>query len=394
VVRQPICDASLRVVGYELLFEDAASTEALLAGTAGSTSSLIVDAFSEIGLDELVGHRPAYLDVSRDFLLSVSPLPLRPDRVVLELDAVPEVDEAYVAILRRLGMMGFPLALDCFPGEAAVAPELLDVAGIVKVDVRWFEAEALSAEVARLAERRLTLIATGVDTQEELERCRAAGFERFQGRFLASPSEVRGRGVPTQSVGALSGIARMSREDLQLEELEELVVRDVGLSYKLLRYVNSAFFALPRRIESIHDAILILGTRMVSRWALVLSLAATHDKPDELAVTALVRARMCELLGRRIGQPDAAFTVGLFSVVEALLDAPMEDVLAQLPFAEDITNALLRREGPLGEILRDVVAYEAGDFGALALTPEETRAVSAAYREAIAFSDDAVARLA
>ena len=155
--------------------------------------------------------------------------------------------------------------------------------------------------------------------------------------------------------------------DATFEDLEEAIAADIGLSLKLLRYVNSAFFSLPRDVESVREALTLLGTGTVRRWAIVMALvSASDDAPEELVELALQRARMCEVLGgnRAVDGSDAHFTVGLFSVADALLGVPMEDVLETLPFSDEIRAALLRREGPKGELLNTVVSYENAEFPA------------------------------
>jgi EAL and modified HD-GYP domain-containing signal transduction protein len=211
----------------------------------------------------------------------------------------------------------------------------------------------------------------------------------FQGDFFAKPNPTRQRRVGTGGVASLAALAQVSRPDATFEDLEAAISTDVGLSLKLLRYVNSAFFALPRTVESVREALTLLGTATVRRWATVMALASATNAPEELVELALQRARMCEVLGgnRALDASDAHFTVGLFSVADALLDAPMEDVLETLPFSDEIRAALLRREGPKGELLNTVVAYEQGE-----LTTADDGEVSlpAAYGDAVEYAGEAV----
>jgi EAL and modified HD-GYP domain-containing signal transduction protein len=397
VARQPILDAQLRVVGYELLFRAPGARTAQVVDAEAATSSVIVDSFMEIGLDEIVGEHLAYLNVSRDFLMSVRPLPLPPGRVVLELLENQAIDDELLTVLRELVADGFTLALDDFRHTPESEP-LLELASIVKLDVLALDEEELLEQVALLRRRRprLSLLAEKVELRADFERCRVLGFDAFQGYFFARPSLTHGRGVPTQCLGALSAVSSLNAIE-DFDSLEQIITRDVGLSLRLLRYANSAYVFLPRRVGSVREALIMLGARQVRRWATVVVLAGTSDAPHELLVTGLVRARMCQLLcGERDEQvADRYFTVGLFSVVDALVDAPMGDILATLPFSEEIVQALQERSGPPGELLEAVLAYERGDFDTVArsgLAPEGP-SFDEAYREAVSWADSAARML-
>jgi EAL and modified HD-GYP domain-containing signal transduction protein len=213
------------------------------------------------------------------------------------------------------------------------------------------------------------------------------GFSHFQGDFFARP---RGDRVePTGALASLQTLAELTSGESSFEDLERTIGADVGLSISLLRYVNSAFFALPREIDSVREALTLLGTRAVRRWATVMALSAVPDAPDQLVALALLRGRMCELLGgggSNEEDRDRLFTVGLFSVADALLDAPMEEILASLPFSEEVTSALLRYEGRKGRILATTLRYEQGHFPEIDGDPVE---LAEAYLAALKWADDA-----
>lgn len=289
-------------------------------------------------------------------------------------------------LLQRLSRGGYSLALTEFEGDVDLGP-LLDLCSIVKVDVGGKTDSELARAVAAPSAAGSLLVTRGVATDDEFERCRELGFSYFQGDFFCKPREMRYRGVSAGSVGSLQSLARLSGSDVGFEELEAIVASDVGLSLKLLRYVNSAFFALPRTIGSVREALSMLGTRMVRRWALVVALAENPNTPDELVAVALQRARMCERLGA-LGSPqdrEVLFTIGLFSVADALLGAPMDEVLATLPFSLEIEAALLHHEGPKGQLLAAVLDYERGAFPTIAGAPP----LGTVYREALDYADEA-----
>jgi EAL and modified HD-GYP domain-containing signal transduction protein len=372
VVRRPITDAEGAVVGYELVGGNADS--------AAATAGLMLDAFGDIGLDRLAGHHPVWVLVTPEFLLEVGTPPVRPDRVVLLLRPVPVTDEV-LAALHRLRWSGYTLALEGYDERLAEA------ANIVRIPVKDRSDEELAAAVEGPKAKGLELAATDVETPEDLARCQALGFTYFQGGFFAKPNLTRQRRVGT-SLASIIVLAEVIRPDATFEELEQAISSDIGLSLKLLRYVNSAFFALPRTVESVREALTLLGTATVRRWATVVALAEATDAPNELVELALLRARMCEVLGgsRELDASDAHFTVGLFSVADALLGTPMEDVLETLPFSDEIRAALLRREGPKGELLASVVAYEQGEFP----TDDGEVSLSSAYGESLDYAGGAV----
>jgi EAL and modified HD-GYP domain-containing signal transduction protein len=390
VARQPILDAELNVLGYELLFQAPDSHEARAPEGQAATSRLIVESFMDIGLDELVGAQMATITVPRDFLMRVRPLPLPAERVAIQLLAQQLVDDKLLAVLREVVADGFPIVLDDFRHSPATEP-LLALASTVKLDVMAFSDEELSEQVSQLRERHptLQLLADNVEGRADFDRAQALGFDAYQGYFFAQPALAHGHGVPTQCLGALSAVASLTAID-DFESLEEVVSRDVGLSLRLLRYANSAAVFLPRRVDSVREALMIMGARQVRRWATVMLLAGTPDAPHQLLITGLARARTCQLLAEGGNEQlvDRSFTVGMFSVVDALVDAPMADVLATLPFSDDVVEALQERSGPLGQLLDAVVAYERGDFeAATAGVSQDGPTFDAAYREGLAWAD-------
>jgi c-di-GMP phosphodiesterase len=386
VVRQPIADERHAVVGYELLF-GGGRVSADSATDAKATSALLVDAFGDIGLDVLAGRHPAWMSIARNFLIEIGPPPVRPDRAVLQIAAYA-AREDMLAVLQQLGRSGYTLALYDYDGRDDVEP-LLGLCSIVKIGIGERDDATLASIIAGPKLHGALLVATEVASTEDFERCRALGFTYFQGDFFAKPRMVRHRGVGTGGISSLRALGELSAADASFDDLERIISSDVGLSIKLLRYVNSAFFALPRNIGSVREALTLLGTRTVRRWATVMAMSAIPDAPHELVSIALHRARMCEMLaGSALPEErETLFTIGLFSVADALLDAPMEEVLESLPFSDEIRAALLRREGPKGDLLTAVLAYERGEFPSAPASPGVS--LAGAYRAALEWADEA-----
>jgi EAL and modified HD-GYP domain-containing signal transduction protein len=393
VVRLPIADVRGPVVGYELVFAHAhggaPSDGAAPSVNAQATAAMLDGAVADIGLDRLTGTQPAWLSVARDFLLAVGTPPVRPDRAVLQIAAYPARDDLF-ELLRRLSSSGYTLALSGYDGTVDLEP-LLALCPIVKVPVPRVGLERLETLVGELAGGHNQIVATGVDDLGTLEACKALGIPLIQGGVLAQPRMVLGRNVASAGAGSLRALADLSSGDLSFDEVERVIAADVGLSLKLLRYVNSAFFALPRTINTVHEALGLLGSRTVQRWAMVVVMADAPDTPDELVALALLRARMCETLAAAIAPEEQAtlFTVGLFSVSDALLGMEMADVLEELPFSPEVQAALLRHEGPLGRLLAAVLAYERGEFPELPEIASGGAALAGAYRDAVQWADAA-----
>jgi c-di-GMP phosphodiesterase len=386
VVRHPIADARSSVVGYELRFGGAVDLGDP-SRDAKVTSALLVEAFGDIGLERLGGRHPAWITMARNFLVEVGPPPVRPDRAVLQIAAYPAQDDL-LAVLQQLGRSGYTLALDAYTGRQDIE-QLMSLCSIVRVPVDQLADDQLvqALELPRL--QGSLLVATGVTDHAAFERCEALGFTYFQGDWFAKPRMFRRRGVATAGLGSLRALSELTSGDVSFEDLERIIGSDVGLSLKLLRYVNSAFFALPRTVGSVREALALLGVRTVRRWSTVMAISALPDVPDELVAQGLRRARMCEVLAGSAlpDERETLFTIGLFSVADALLDAPMAEVLDTLPFTDEIQAALLRREGPKGELLAAVIAYEHGDFATLTPTDADV-SLAGAYRAALEWADE------
>jgi EAL and modified HD-GYP domain-containing signal transduction protein len=383
VARQPIFDAGWDVIAYELLYRPLPDAVGPV-GPEAMTAGVLANAFSELGLDLLVGHVPAHINVTRDFLLDVRPLPLDPKRTVIELVEDQVVDAKLVDALKEAVHAGFTLALDDFRYAPHLQP-LLDLASIVKLDVRELTPAELEAEVRKLSPRNLTLVAEKVETAEEYELCRELGFHAYQGYFFALPELSRTPGTPTRELGTLCALASTDA-NTTLEELEEIVRRDAGLSHKLLRYANSAHVSPLRPITSLRHALTMIGEVAIRRWALLLALSGLRDTPSHLLDVAMLRARMSELLAPAMSAaPDRAFTAGLFSLLDAMTGRDMTDLVTELQLDDRLADAMVRREGPEGAVLKATLAYERGAFDAAA---EFTRpeVLADAYTNAIRWS--------
>jgi EAL and modified HD-GYP domain-containing signal transduction protein len=364
VARQPIFNHKLDVVGYELLFRGGYVQETPIEDTQRATATVVLNSLTEHELRRIVGAKTAWVDVSREFVLDGLVQAIPPRQVGLEIREEELADETFVSALRDLKGQGYRLSLDDFryrPGSE-FALELFDV---VKLNMLELGRDQLDDLAGRLRSHPGTVLAEQVGTHPDHEFCVSAGADLFQGYFFCRPAVVVTRGIAANRLAMLQIVAALNDPSVELSAVEQLIVRDVALSLRLLRYVNSAFFGLRGEVRSIGQALALLGIENLRRWATLTTLASIDDKPTELTVTALIRARFCELAGAQLGIEAQAelFTLGLFSVIDAMMDAPMHDVIASLPFAEDMREALAHRRGKRGQLLDCVIALETGEIG-------------------------------
>lgn len=390
-MRQPVFNADEDLVGHRLLSstDGSGSPGGYLAAMPQSGDAELVLAEE---LHAIVPRRLVFLSVSRAELLERRALSLPPDRVVLFLRVSEPVDGDVRDAIDRHAMRGFRLALDAVDLGAADGP-LLDRVQTVIVEVGAHPADRLAELVASVRQRvgRRELVAAGVDSRRSFQICWRLGFDMFEGQFFLRPTSGPTRTVAEAGLGGIGTMADLATTD-NFEQLAAIITRDPGLSMRLLRYANSSHMALPRRVGSVHEALAWLGTVAVREFALIAALANVPETPPEMLVTALTRARMCQQLSRRLPatNPEESFTVGLFSVAEAVTNAPIEGVLGELPLREDIASAIVGGAGELGRLLAAVVAYERGDFTPATTLTGARDLLAETYLESIRWADSAV----
>ena len=388
LARQPIYDRSMQIYGYELLFRRGDSSSAGTIASAQSAAT-IVRAVSDIGLQKLVEDKPAFINVPWYLLCDPALELLPPERVVLELLEDTEPTEQNIEAAAGLVKKGFTLAMDDFvfgsPQEA-----FLPHCKIVKVDLFENDLRHMTAHVRKLKKQRLRVLAEKVETTEMYGKCIAAGFDFFQGYFFARPDLVSSRKVPEGGAMLLRLMSMLSQPGVKLVDVEELVSTDVTLTFRLLKLVNSASLALNKPIDSLRMALLVLGTERIVALVSLLAMVGLGCKSSELLTTAMVRAKMCEEVAVAIKLPDPNkhFTVGLLSVLEAMFDTPVADLMEQLPLAPEIKAALIDPDSTceLGRSLRLALAFEQGDWSVCDELADQERAISESYITAVTWA--------
>lgn len=388
VGRQPIFTPDLEVHGYELLFRREGEDRACFTDADAATSQVILNAFHEIGIEEVVGRRQAFVNLTRGFIVGEYPLPLPVEGVVLEVLEHVEPDPEVLAGLGKLRERGYVLALDDYEPSDRTRT-MLPFASIVKLDVDALDPAILAPTVRDLRKAGKRVVAEQVRTAIDFDHCLGLGFDYFQGFFLSRPNIVRGRRVSASRLSVLRLLSRLVDPACELEEIEQLIAQDVTLSYKLLRMINSVEYGMPRRIESVRETVVYLGRETVRNLAGLLVLSGLDDRPRELIVAAMVRARMCELLATAAGEEPRAsfFATGMLSTLSALLECDMAEVVAELPLAAPIELALVQRDGSLGEALTCVLSYECGEWEEVAFKDLDPVAIKDAFLGAIQWAE-------
>jgi c-di-GMP phosphodiesterase len=358
--RQPIFNRDRDVVAYELLFRSNSENRANVIDGDMATGQVLLNAMVEIGLDNLVGNRLAFINFTRRFLMDENLLPPDKSRVYIEVLEDIEPDDEFVAALQRVSDAGYRIALDDFVFDDKYRP-LVQLANTVKLDVRSLTRPQLQSNVKTLRDLGVQeLLAEKVETQDEFEFCKGLGFDLFQGYFLEKPKIVSGKTVPTNRLITLELLAQLQDPKVRMDQLETIIGRDVTLCFKLLQSVNSSAIGLRRKVESIRQAIMLLGFDRLRMLASLISLSGFTEAPKALMGTALVRAKMCELLGVELKREDASsfYLAGLFSLLEVMLCRPLADVIAALHLTNDVSDAILKHEGVIGEVLHCVISVE------------------------------------
>lgn len=390
VGRQPIYNINLGVYGYELLFRTGQQNAAVMGELSadGATSTTIINSFLEIGLEKLVGKRFAFINLTQQFLLDEQALPFSHKQVVLEvLEDIP-VNAVLVDALRRLKSLGFVIALDDYIYNPSHKP-MVALADIIKIDIKQLDQRELIKHVKILKKYPAKLLAEKIETMDEFEFCLDLGFDYFQGYFLSKPKIIKSDSLPSNKLAVLNLLSVLQSPDSDLEELEEAISFDVSMSYKILKLINSAFYNLTRKIESIKQAIVIIGRNQLRSWASMMAMASMEDRPSEVIHIAMVRGKMCELLAEQaqLGHTDMYFTVGLFSALDILMEREIPELIKPLPLSTEVVDALLHRKGVLGEALNCVLAYEKSDFDSVAFRNLASNDIFVANVEAVSWAN-------
>ncbi len=362
IARQPVLTKDEKVFGYELLFRDGVENYFQSSDPEAASRSTL-DSSMLMGLDVLCDGRRAFINCTREVLLKDYITLLPSNQTVVEvLESVPP-DDLVMAACQRLKEAGYMIALDDFVADDPREP-LTEMADILKVDVQVTTPEQRAAMIKRYGPWRCRLLAEKVETREEFVAAGKAGFVYFQGYFFRKPEVLATHDIPANRINYLRMLQAASRPELDPRELENVIKGEASLCYRLLRYLNSAAFGFANEIHSIRHALSMLGEREVRRWVrLVATLSAGQGKSTELVLSAMVRARFCELLSPKIQHGDSdLFLLGLLSMMDVILEVPMSEVLDKVPLDQETKSVLLGGASRLRPLYQLMLARESGDW--------------------------------
>jgi len=388
--RQPIFDRSLQVFAYELLFRQGAATQADFSDPDMATRSVMLNAYTHNDTLKALNNKPGLVNVTKTMLCALPDI-LR-DTMYIEVLEDYHADEDLLPLLSGLKARGFKLVLDDFE-EKDYRPDLINLVDMVKIDVLATPPDTVAPLLERLRQHQVTLVAEKIEDHAMYQLCLAQGFDYFQGYFFCRPEPIRGQQVDPNRLGMLTLLADLYRRDVEIETIYKHVQRDTVLSFKLLQLVNSAFYRRASSIESLHQAVTLLGLDRIRSWVTLVNMSRLSDKPGELQREALTRAFFCEYLaGLQSGlTAQSGFTVGLLSVLDAWLNRSMQQIVEQLPLSAEVAAALTRREGRLGSILSVAIDYSHSQWDALpqkALRARDAAQLQEAYYQAVLRADE------
>jgi len=394
VARQPIFDRSEQVVGYELLFRSGLENYCT-AEDPDAASLDVADNFLNSSARTLTAGRMAFINCTRQFLVNEYATLLPKDEAVIEILESIGPDAKVLAACQRLKDLGYTLALDDFVYAEKFQP-FIDLANIIKIDFQLSGPSERQQAVAKFAPLGIQLLAEKVETRAEFAEALGSGYDYFQGYFFCKPQIVPNRHIPAFKAHYLQLLEAIAKTELDRDEVVALIDCEVSLCYKLLRFLNSPLFGFLSEISSTGHALALLGDEDVRKWASIAAvLGLAGNKRNELVLTALARGRCCELLAfYRGAQRDghSMFLLGVFSLMDALLDRPISEIISEIALPDVVRAALLGKPNRHRKILELVKAFEAGSWGevselAVALRQDASQ-LSASYLQAVAWAQN------
>jgi c-di-GMP phosphodiesterase len=363
VGRQPIYKDGVEVFAYELFSRNNELKQAAFGNGDTVTAEALLDECINVGLEGVAGKHPAFVNVTRDFILNDYSWFLPKESVVLQMGGDTKPDDALLKAASQLKAAGYSIALKDYVYSDETRP-LATLADIVKVDVRSNDRNMLAAQIDKVRALDVKVLAQDVETEDDYHSAKELGSDYFEGYFFCKPKATESTSIPHNRLSTLQLLSAIQKPDVTLEQLEHTLGQNMAMSHQILRYVNTPMNPSPRKVESLRHAITLVGTDRIRQWASVLWLESIEEKPRELMVMSAIRAHMCQQLGIAMGckNVDQFFTAGLLSLLDALIDRPMTLVLEELPLIDPIKDALVNRSGIIGGAIKCVEAYERCDW--------------------------------
>ncbi|RDH83899.1 MAG: hypothetical protein DIZ80_07115 [endosymbiont of Galathealinum brachiosum] len=390
IARQPIYNRDQGVMAYELLYRNNDINMANFSDGDQASCETILNTFMHIGIDNIAGSALAFINLPREFIINEELTPMFNEQAVLEVLEDIKPDKDVIEGIKRLKAEGYRIALDDFIFQEELIP-FIELADFIKIDIHALNKDQIKQQLLLLKPYPVQFIAEKIETHEMYRFCYELDFDFFQGYFFSYPEMLKKRSLPSNKLVILNLIQKLQNPDIDSDELEKILIQDITLSYKLLRYINSASFGLRTEVNSIKDAIVLLGISKLKNWISLIMMSKIIDsKPTEVIVTGMIRGKMCELLAEKY-HPDIKhqmFVIGLFSVLDALMDQPMIDLLDTVILSTEIKLALLDHKGPQGEIYNYVLQYEKSNWNELNNSDINSEQFIQSYLTAVHWADE------
>ena len=363
--RQPILDVDKNLFAYELLFRDGVDNVFPDIDEDEATTRIIEGSQFNLGIEHLTGNKPAFINFTLDTILKNYPTMLPPESIVVEILETVTPGKKLLEAVKNLKKKGYVVALDDYEHKP-VWRHFFPYIDIIKFDLRAMDLDEIEKVINDIKDfPEIELLAEKVETVEEFEKCKALGFKYFQGYFFSKPEIVKTKSLSPAQMTLAELLYETSTPEVDLPKITQIFERDINLSYKLLRYSNSAAFKRRAEISTIKQALVVLGKHELKKFlSLLFTASVSSDKPAELLKMAMVRARFCENLAtlNKTADSSMAFLTGMMSLIDAILDQDIETVMEQLPLSAEIKDALINKTGILAEYLKLALAYEQGDW--------------------------------
>ena len=366
VGRQPILSKNKDTFAYELLFRD--SFKNSFPGIDGDigTSKLLSNTFFSMGINEITSNKPGFINFTQDLLLSETPMLFPKENIVIEILENVEPEPEVVNAIRKFRKAGYKIALDDFIFDPKFKP-LIRLAHIIKFDLMATPLPTITNLVKRLKSKLdITLLAEKIETYEEFALAKDMGFSLFQGYFFSKPEVISNKAISGNQMTLLNLLSEIGKKDLDFEKLSSLIKNDISISYKLMKFINSPYYKRHNEISTVRDAVSFLGEETIKQFVRIVAAAGLSDsKPDELMRLSIVRARMCEVMGKQFETrftSEELFTLGLFSTIDAMLDKEMETILQEISFSDQIKTGLLGKDDTFNKMLNTCLCFEKGSW--------------------------------
>lgn len=364
--RQPILDVDKKLYAYEVLFRDSLENVFPEIDANEATSRLIAESQFNLGLEKIIGNKPAFINFTLDTLIKNYPTCIPAEQLVIEILETVQPGKRLLAQCKQFKEQGYTIALDDYIHQP-VWRHFYPFVDIIKIDFRSSTLQDIEVIIEAIKDfPHIKLLAEKVETNAEFEQALALGFTLFQGYFFSRPEVIQAKSLAPSQLALAELLYETSKPDVNIPQLTQIIERDINLAYKLLRYANSATFRRRSEISTIKQAVVVLGHHELKKFLSVLFTAQVGtSKPVELTKLAMIRARFAENLAMAFAPNDDAstyFLTGLMSLIDAILDEEIEDVMQQLPLAQEIKDALIKHEGKLSNFLKVIKLYEKADW--------------------------------